>query len=891
MEEADTRVRDRSADVAGPWEAPADEVLRAHDVALDDGLSHNEAAKRLTAHGPNMLREPVRRSVTAIFVDQLRSMVVLLLIGAAIASIVFVGFEEAIAIFVVVVLNTVIGFFTELRAVRSMDALRSLGTRETLVRRDGQTLLVAAQHVVPGDIVVLEGGDVVTADLRLARASRLRADESTFTGESLPVAKHADALPGADRVDQRGNMLFKGTSLTRGSGEGVVVATGMNTELGRISELAEEAEPDTTPLEKRLDRLANVLILVTLAIAVVVAAAGIIAGKPVILMIETGIALAVATIPEGLPIVATIALARGLWRMSRRNALVNRLAAVETLGATSVICTDKTGTLTENRLHVDRAVLSTGERRLDEPDPLLRAAIEIGVLCNNASLGPAPEDAVQAVGDPLEVALLLAGAELGIRREALVADQPEIREIAFDSVTKRMATYHETEDGVRIAVKGAPEAVLECCVHEATNRGEVALDDAKRAEWLDDGDRLAETGLRMIAVAQKRATAESPAFEGLTLVGLIALVDPPRRDVSRAISACHGAGIRVLMLTGDHPATAGYVADAVGLDAGGGERVVHGEKLSRLHELDEDQRGELRRAIVFARVSPEQKLDLIALHQESGAVVGMVGDGVNDAPALKLADIGIAMGQRGTQVAREAADMVLTDDAFDSIVCAIEEGRAIFRNIRRFVFYLLSCNVGEVMIIATASVLDTPLPILPLQILFLNLVSDVFPALALGMGEATPNTLRERPRSPKVGILTREHALGIGVYGTVFTLSTLVLFFLALDPLDYGPRMSVTLAFLTLAFGQLWHVFNMRDASSGALVNEVTKNPHVWGALFVCVAMLLVAVYVPVLASVLDLSAPSFSQWLLVLGFSVIPLIFGQAWLLLASRTHRSTAW
>ncbi|MHC4955649.1 MAG: cation-translocating P-type ATPase [Planctomycetota bacterium] len=859
---------------AESWKHPAEAVLRDLDVALDQGLSQQEAARRLAREGPNQLAEFRPTSAARIFFEQLRSMVVVLLIGAAILSFVFGGPVEGVAILAVVVINTLLGFFTELRAVRSMEALRSLGRVETRVRRGGRELLVQSQVIVPGDIVALEAGDVITADVRLVESSRLHVDESTFTGESLPVAKNADAIVTGDRVDQRTNMLFRGTALTRGSCEGVVVATGMRTELGRISELAQAAAPDTTPLEKKLDVLANRLIGVTLVIAAMVAAAGILAGKSTILMIETGIALAVATIPEGLPIVATIALARGLWRMSRRNALVNRLSAVETLGSTTVICSDKTGTLTENRLHVERIALESGDvavshpgesgplfSRADAPvdpqtDEALRAALEIGVLCSNAALGDAG-DGSEAVGDPLEVALLVAGERAGLARPALLEQSPQVGEDAFDSITKRMATYHRTPEGTRIVVKGAPEEVIPACT----------LDAATREAWIERNAALAASGLRTIAAAQKLVPGDVVApYSGLTLVGLFALVDPPRLDVSPALAACRAAGVRVIVLTGDHPATARFVATAVGLVEAERAETMHGERLAHLGDLDAAERERVRGVSIFARVDPAQKLDLIRLHQEAGAVVGMIGDG----------DIGIAMGKRGTQVAREAAEIVLTDDAFASIVAAVELGRVIFGNIRSFVFYLLSCNISEVMIVASAAAVDAPLPILPLQILFLNLVSDVFPALALGMGRGSTTTMERPPRDPKEGILTRRHAWGICGYGLLITVAVLVAFAQCLGPLALGTKRAVTVAFLTLAFAQLWHVFNMRERGTGVFRNEITRNPFVWGALALCTVLLLIAVYVPPLAEVLELVQPTAGEWLMVLGFSLVPLVVGQ---------------
>ena len=877
--------------VSDAWALPADEVLARLQVSAADGLSQSEATRRFEEYGPNELRIREKRGAFRILIDQLRSTVVLLLAVAAVLSFAFGGTNEGVAIVAVLVINTLIGFTVELRAVRSMDALRALGGVRTRVRRAGRSTMVRGEEVVPGDILVLEGGDTVTADARLVSASRLRANESTFTGESVPVDKTSDALESADRIDQRLNMIFKGTSLSVGSCEAVVVTTGMQTELGHISELTESTGSETTPLEKQLVRVGNKLIVLTIIITVVVVIAGVLAGKPLHLMIETGIALAVATIPEGLPIVSTIALARGLWRMSRRHALINKLSAVETLGATSVLCTDKTGTLTESRMRVAHVVCESNRADLkpnveSEPGALeipadCRSALELGVLCNRASLA-GEDDGSHAVGDPLEIALLLAGLRINLNRAALIDSSPEVGADAFDAVTKLMATFHQRADSVLVAVKGAPEAVIENCTRILELDSEAELDESRRARALGEAETLATQGLRVIAVA-RRVSTEVPSnpYEGLTLVGLLGLIDPPRLEVREAIESCHSAGIRVLMITGDHPATAGAIAKAVGLGGALEEDampvVEQGVCVDGFDQLSAEERERIRSRDLFARVSPEQKLSLIRLHQEAGTVVGMIGDGVNDAPALEQADIGIAMGLRGTEVAREAAEMVLRDDCFSSVVVAVEEGRVIFGNIRKFVVYLLSCNISEVMVLAIAAGVEAPLPILPLQILFLNLVSDIFPALALGVGPGPAGVMNQPPRAPKEGILTASHGRWIAGHGSLLTATVLAVFYLCLGPLALPQERAVTVTFLTLAFAQLWHVFNMRDRKTQVFRNEITRNPFVWGALLLCTALIGMALYVPMLASVLKLERPTLTEWTLVAVFSLIPLVLGQA--------------
>jgi Ca2+-transporting ATPase len=884
--------------VRAPWASPWEDVARQLGTPTEHGLTAFEVRRRLRENGPNLLREVRRDTAWAVLLRQFRGLIVGLLVLAAAVSFAFGDATEGFAIIAVVVINATIGLVTELRAGRSMEALRRLTLVTAKVRRDGHVVEIPAEELVAGDMVVLEGGDIVTADLRVVRASRLQTDESTLTGESLPAEKSAEPTPLRTVLADRSCMLYSGTSVTRGSVEAVVVATGMETELGRISALVEEAEQETTPLQKRLDRLGRSLIGVSLAIAAAVATAGMLQGKQTFLMIETAIALAVAAIPEGLPIVATIALARGMWRMARRNALINRLSAVETLGSTTVIFTDKTGTLTENRMAVTEIHLPTGDvavqaisdagggpfrqdgKRIDPGQHAeLRRALEVAVLCNNASLGgsSAHEDS-SPVGDPAEVALLEAGALAGIDRADLVRDHREVREEAFDPQLKMMATYHECQDRIRIAVKGAPESVLDASSEVLVEGGTRPLADADRKAWRRHNEQMAERGLRVLALATKTVESKDASpYESLALVALAGLVDPPRTDVGHAIDACRAAGVRVIMVTGDQPVTARRVALAVGLVEEDDAEVVHGSDLSSLDCLPDRERHRFLRTRIFARVSPEHKLNLIDLHQKEGAVVAMTGDGVNDAPALREADIGIAMGRRGTQVAREAADMILQDDAFSTIVFAIGQGRVIFNNIRRFVVYLMSCNVSEVMAVALASVVNAPLPILPLQILFLNLVTDVFPALALGVGEGDRSVMSHPPRDPKERILTRRHWRSIAGHGAMITLSVLGALGLAHVLLGMTGRSAVTVSFLTLAFAQLWHVFNMRDRGSGVFRNDVVRNPFVWGSLALCSGLLLAAVYVPGLSTVLKLVNPGTKGWGLVIGMSLLPLVVGQA--------------
>ncbi len=866
-----------------PWALDINGVLGTLEVDTEHGLSPEEVEKRQQKYGPNQLRRHKKRSVVEILIDQLKSIIIVLLAAAALFAFWLGEYVDGWAIIAVIVINTGIGFFTELRAVRSMEALFKLGKVRTRVRRAGETKEIDAEALVPGDVVIIEGGDIITADLRILQQSKLQADESALTGESLPVTKQTEAVADDTVLAERSSMLYKGTAITRGSGEAVVITTGLDTELGAISSLVEEAEQEQTPLEERLDRLGYRLIAVTLLIAAFVVGSGIWAGKELYLMVETGIALAVAAIPEGLPIVATIALAKGIRLMAKKNALVNRLSSVETLGATGVICTDKTGTLTENKMTATSIYLS-GDRDIPLSEQALmeytdlRLALEVGVLCNNASLHHQEKG---GTGDPLEIALLEAAKKAEIDIEEISSEYPEVREEAFDADVKMMATWNEQKDGAyRVCVKGAPEAVLGACNTVMVDGKEQPLHENDRKQWDELNLKLGQEGLRMLALAVKTAeTTKDNPYEELTLLGFVALSDPPRSDVKPAILRCQQAGIRVVMITGDQKATAESIAEAVGIDLDKRE-AIHGRDLPDISELDIDssEGDRIYRTSVFSRVSPNQKLDLIELFQKKGQIVAMTGDGVNDAPALKKADIGIAMGQRGTQVAQEASDMVLTDDAFSTIVSAIEQGRVIFNNIRRFIYYLMSCNVSEVMVVAMATIIGTALPILPLQILFLNLVTDVFPALALGVGEGEEGIMRKSPRNPEQPILGSSEWIGIAGYAFIITLSVLGSLFIGMEYLFLTADKAVTLSFLTLAFAQLWHVFNMRSSDSSLWGNTITTNNYVWGALLLCTGLLFIAVYVPIFSNVLKITPPTVTGWIVIFVMSSIPLLVGQLW-------------
>ena len=876
-----------------------DEVLEHLGVNAEQGLEEREIRERRSRYGPNRLRETRRRSAWKLLLEQGKSMVILVLAIAGVAALSLQQWAEGIAIAAVFLVNTGIGFFTEWRSIRSMEALREMGGDRIRVHRNGNEKEIDSEDLLPGDIVILESGDLIPADIRLIESNTIRINESALTGESVPVRKHVDSVESGAALSERSCMLYRGTTMTDGSGKGVVIATGMQTELGHISEMAEGAEKESTPLQKRLDQLGKRLAFITLSVAAVIAVVGLLAGRDPQRMIETAIALGVAAIPEGLPIVATIALAHGMHLMARRQALIKKLPAVETLGATRVILTDKTGTLTENRMTLQNLSTPAGDFEIDEKNknvtadgettgedhPALLRIIEVGVLCNNASLRDEdsdrePED---EQGDPTETALLRAGLILGMERDTLLSEKPEAREVPFDSDLMMMATFHECEQGYDVAVKGAPDRVLEACdrVARENGDGDEPLDEETRRIWLEQSERMASRGLRLLAAADKSAdsTDEDP-YENLRFLGLFGLLDPPRSDVRSAIEECRAAGIRIVMVTGDQSATAAAIARKTGIHDEENPQVIHGRDLKDPEQVSDEERKRILNTQVFARISPEQKLHLVTLLQSAGMITAMTGDGVNDAPALKKADIGVAMGERGTDAARQVADMVLLDDAFPSIVSAVRHGRIIFQNIRKSVMFMLCTNVAEVIAVALAALagafLEFPIPLLPLQILYLNVITDVFPALALGMGKGTPGIMHDDPRPSEEPILTRSHWFAIGGWAMLISACVLAGLAAALYFLGFEQRQAVTISFLTLGFGKLWFVYNLRSPGSRLLSNEIVRNPYVAGAIALCAALLVAAVYVPVLSDVLQTRDPGLHGWLLLLGLSLVPLFWGQ---------------
>ena len=855
------------------------------------GLHPRDAAERLQRYGPNSFRLAPPPSVWKILVAQFRSIVVILLIVAATVAWLLGDVLEAAAIGGVLVINTLLGFATELRARRAMEALRRLEVPRATVVREGRRTEIAARDLVPGDVIEVGGGQSVPADARILTAIHVRTTEAALTGESLPVDKRGDVVLAADTVlAERANMLYQSTSLVSGHAQAVVTATGSRTEVGDIGALLSAVHEERTPLELRLDALGRRLVALALATAAVVIGLGVLRAQPWGLVLQSGIALAIAAVPEGLPAVATIALAIGVARMARRHALVRRLPAVETLGSATVICTDKTGTLTAGDMTVTMVVVhdasidvtgtsyapvgafQIGGQAVDtHSDAVLLELLQIGALANRAALTH-KDDIWSAVGDPTEAALLTLAEKAGINRHQLLAELPEVGEIPFSSERQWMATFHRQPSGVLAYVKGAPNQIITRCTTVLHPDGQKPLDEAARARLQERNDELATHGLRVLALA--RADVNEPdeaALNELTFVGMVGISDPPAEGVRETIAELKSAGIRTLMITGDQRLTALFVARQLGL-ASANDAAVDGQELAGLSEPA--LASLLEHVVVFNRVTPADKLRIVKVLQERGDIVAMLGDGVNDAPALKMADIGVAMGRRGTDVAKEAADVVLADDRFPTIAAAVEEGRVIFDNIRKFVFYLFSCNLAEVLVILLAAAFGLPQPLLPLQILWLNLVTDTFPALALAAEPGETDVMRRTPRDPQQAILSRDFVLAIVFYAFLIAASTLAAFMIALQRGDATRAVSV--AFVTLGLAQAFHLGNARSRNAVWSPARALSNRYALGAVLLVVALQLLAVYTPGLMRLLNVVPLSLEECVLAFAAAAIPAVVGQ---------------
>lgn len=902
------------------WYAMAGEdVLKQFKTDGKRGLSEKEAKERLARFGPNDLARVPKPPPWSLFINQFRDFMVIVLLAATAISAFLGEYADAITILIIVIVNAILGFVQEYRAERSMEALKQLTAPEAKVIRGGQERKIPAMELVPGDIVILEEGDRIPADLRLLKTINAEIEESALTGESVPVKKTEAVLAGKDLpLGDTRNMCYLGTVVTRGRVRGIVTSTGMATEMGLICGMIQEAGQEETPLQRRLAQLGRGLVAFCLSVCALVVLVGIIRGEEAYNMFLAGISLAVAAIPEGLPAIVTVALAVGVQRMIRRNAIIRKLPAVETLGCATVICSDKTGTLTQNEMTVRKVYV--GEEMIDvsgegyDPKGEFTGAVDkhqqnftlmmkASALCNNAVLQRgsvsvaglfrgimrgSPVRGWSVIGDPTEGALLVMSAKAGFWRERIEMEEERVAELPFDSDRKRMTVVYRQGSGRLTAfTKGAPDVILDLCTHTCRGGLLVPLSNRDKEIILEKNSSLAENALRVLAFAYRDLPGDTDAFsedaleQRLVFLGLAGMIDPPRPAAVAAVQTCRRAGIKVVMITGDHQLTAYAVGRETGIIQKGG-RVVTGRELDRM--TDEELRRQANRIAVYARVSPKHKLRIVRALKEIGHVVGMTGDGVNDAPAVKEADIGIAMGSTGTDVTKEASAMVLADDNFSSIVSAVEEGRGIYDNIRKFIRYLLSCNVGEVLTMFLAVLIGMPLPLTPIQILWMNLVTDGLPAMALGIDPYDRDIMMRPPRHPRESIFSSGLAWRIGASGTVIGIGTLIAFWIGLSMGDVA--LARTMAFNTLVFFQLFYVFACRSEYHSILEIGYLTNPYLLGAVFISAALQLTVDYVPFLQNIFQTVPLQGIHWVIILVISAIPIIFGTVFRYLLNRTR-----
>lgn len=857
------------------------------------GLPEAEAARRLSEYGYNQLEAGRRISPWAVLWSQFKSVLIIILLIATVVS-AFLGHAiEAAAIAVIVMFAVVLGFVQEFRAEKAIEALRRMAAPTVRAVRGGNEREMPARELVPGDIILLRAGDRVPADVRLTEAVNLQIEEAALTGESLPVEKQTAPLPpGESAIGDRTNMAYAGTAVTYGRGRAVVIATGMETEFGRIAKMLQTIDAGVTPLQKNLDKVGKSLAQAAFAIVAVIVALGLLRGQSLIDMLIFGVALAVAVVPEALPAVVTISLAIGVQRMVKRHALMRRLPAVETLGSTSVICSDKTGTLTKDEMTV-KQIFAAGEvveisgagyepegkfsagGLVAEPSEEVKRMLRAAVLASDARIVQGADRQWTIEGDPTEGAMIVAALKAGISKAELDAKFPRIQEIPFSSETKRMTTLHKVESGIVACSKGAPEIILRSCTAVATAQGEKPLRDAERETIMEAARRMAREALRVLAVAARKEATRKNAEEEMTFLGLLGMMDPPRPEAKAAIRTCEDAGIKVVMITGDHPVTAEAVARELGLVKTG--RVVTGI------ELDGTDDARLAREVedieVYARVSPADKLRVVAALQKKNHIVAMTGDGVNDAPALKKADIGIAMGITGTDVTKEAAAMTLTDDNFASIVAAVEEGRGIFGNVKKYLMYLLSSNIGEIGLMAGATLFGMPLPLTAVQILYVNLATDGLPALALAVDPYEPDIMRRKPRSSSLGIFTRP-VVALMLMGGIWSTAVNLALFQWARFSGRSIEEAMTMTFVELVLIQFFKAYNFRSDRI-SVVKKPFANKWLNLAILWELTLLSLVVYLPVLHKPFGTFALSVEDWIiiLVLAFSVSPVLEAGKWM------------
>ncbi|WP_100373261.1 calcium-translocating P-type ATPase, SERCA-type [Bacillus sp. FJAT-45037] len=882
-----------------------EEVERSVNTKVESGLSDKEVQKRLRVYGQNKLDDGKRTPAFFVFLNQFKDFMVLVLLAATLISGLLGEYIDAVTIMFIILLNGILGFVQERKAEKSLDALKELSSPQMTVYRNEVWQKVLSTQVVPGDVVKLTSGDRIGADIRLVSTNGLRVEESSLTGESVPVHKHASPLDSANAsIGDQENMAFMGTMITQGNAIGVIVATGMKTEMGKIAHLLQSTESLVTPLQHKLEQLGKILIAVALVLTALVVVIGVWQGHDVYTMFLSGVSLAVAAIPEGLPAIVTVALALGVQRMIKRKAIVRKLPAVETLGCASVICSDKTGTLTQNKMTVTNvwssgklwsvsglgydpvgAFYYQGESIRPSRERALQQLLSYGTLCNNATLqertikeGILRKEKTEYVldGDPTEGALVVAAIKAGYSTNGLQEQYERLIEFPFDSVRKMMSVVVKDKQGRSfIITKGAPDVILSQCTNIFYDGQNEAFTSQRRREVEEVIANLSGQALRTIAVAFRPLKANEKcrqAFEAerqLTFLGLEGMIDPPRPEVKDSIRECREAGIKTVMITGDHRLTASAIASQLGILRNGG-KVLEGRELSEMSVADLEECVE--EIDVYARVSPEDKLKIVKALQARGHIVAMTGDGVNDAPAIKAANIGIAMGITGTDVAKEASSLILSDDNFATIKSAIKEGRNIYENIRKFIRYMLASNVGEILVMLFAMILGMPLPLVAIQILWINLVTDGLPAMALGMDQAEGDVMKRAPRNPREGVFARGLTWKIISRGFMIGVVTLAAFWITLQANPDELIRAQTVAFVTLVMAQLIHVFDCRSEYSVYHRNPF-ENRYLVGAVFISVLLMMAVIYYPPLQPVFHTVTLDVREWLLILGMAAIPTV------------------
>jgi len=886
------------------YQQSIDEVVQYSKTDLKIGLSSPEVKKRLDEVGPNQLEEKKARTPWDMFLGQFKDVLVLILLISALVSFILGEVSDAMVIAIILILNATLGVVQEYKAEKSLAALKKMTTPNALVIRDGKQARIEATQLVPGDIVLLESGDHIPADLRLSMVTSLKIQEAVLTGESLPVEKTAEIIDkdnistGDQDTGDQDNMAFMGTAVISGRGRGIVVATGMKTEMGQIAGMLEEQKQEDTPLQKKLNQVGKKLGLIILVVVGLVVLIGSLRGIKFFEMFLIGISLAVAAVPEGLPAVVTVVLALGVQRMIKKNVIVRRLPAVETLGATTVICSDKTGTLTQNQMTVRKLVLPEKNIEVEgegyrpvgkfyqseqeiqpQTDPDLSLLLRGAVLCNNAELQKNNENNQwEIIGDPTEGALVVTAAKAGYDKKKLEQDYPRVKEFPFDSDRKQMSTLHQTPDGSQIIfVKGAPDQVISFCTYYQKNGTKEEMGESIKNKVLAQNRELAVEALRVLAIAYRLVDKENldeikeikDAEKELIFLGLIAMIDPPRKEAIESVKTCLRAGIHPIMITGDYSLTAKAIASELGIYHSG-DRIITGEELEKMSQ------SELEEAVgnttIFARVSPRHKRRIVSALQKNKQVVAMTGDGVNDAPALKESDIGIAMGITGTDVTKEASDMILTDDNFASIVGAVEEGRKIYQNIKKFIHYLISCNLGEIITIAGAIFIGLPYPLIPIQILWVNLVTDGLPALALGLDPAEKDIMQMPPRDPNKGIFSGKMGFNIFSQGIFIGLLSLSAFYIGIS--FYSLEIARTMAFATLSFSQLAQSLNARSQKFSIFRIGLFTNLYLIMAIFISGLLQFLVMVIPSLQVIFKTVWLDLNQWWIVVTLSLAPIIY-----------------